>query len=537
MRYVVGLLAILCLAAVATAAADKAPEPLTCSIRLLQDEITLGVPFAIEVTLTNVSDKRVAMPNPAGPVRPYTWEEWTYLEFPDGQKIGDSYQRAASSHPAPVLGAKDLMLLAPKAQHRYTYWVLWEGAEMFSTEYWPFPTAKAPAKYALNLRVASEYTVAPKDPLPADVIQWHGSTCLPVPVGTVSLDPAATVALVLETVGKNKVDLVRQQAFGSLAHITCRRFGKGPLLTDDDLAEAAKWFDANRGKGRQAWIVAALSSKDEAERKLAKGIVIQAKAPTLADALVALLDTAEPETADKVLDALWANYDDPRVLAYARKVIREGSYEARWSVVGLAHKHKIQPIMKEADEALPGWIRAERDPKALIYMIAAVNNSKIAGAIPALEELDRRDPTPAPKELILALCDLKGKDYEPGLIRHLAEDKDPVARRWAAWALATWGSDKCFDALITALADPNGEVKQSACYALQQQGRNGALEQRCKAAEVLIRLLDTDETVDRNTIENALVYLYIPNGPAKGGTRHEAAEAWRALLRRALDKK
>jgi HEAT repeat protein len=548
MKYALGVLVILCLATVAAAdpgnseqagLIEKPANPLRCTIKPLSDEITLGVPFGLEVTLENTSGAALAIPDPRGPTSGNGWL-WVFSFWKEcsvSQPVHPLTWALVETPEDAQPAVKSIRVLGAESSYRFTIWDLWDDTcglpQRVNRTVPPEPGRKVEMRVRFQMPDfflkdhASDFPAKP----------WTGFTeSTNIETKVVRAEPAKVVAMVLAGARKLKLPEDRCLARETLARMTCRNFGKGPGMTDEDLAAAEKWFESNGAKGQQPWIVAALSSKDAAERKEAAVSAALVKDPALVNDLVAALNTSEPDISAKVLDALWTNYDDPRAVDYARKVLADTSlWVPRADVINLAFMHKVQPIMKEVGEAIPGWIEAEKNEQMLSELISVVRRWKIEKAIPVLESLDDRRPTPAPKELILALAELVGKDYEPRLIEHFQQNPDPVARRWAVAALSSWATKPYIDAFTQALDDPNIEIREVACSALAKWGRSCTLDQRDKAAAILIRLLDTDEQLKRDAIESALANLYanFPGWAPKEEDRHKAAEKWREVLRTA----
>jgi hypothetical protein len=532
MKCLFGVLAILCLAAVAAASDIKLGEPvdsLRCIAEPLTNQITLGVPFGVEMTLENTSDKPLATRFVNGIM--YSSQriggEWHETRFgPSDQTI------VLDRDGIPKPPVNEIVLLPAGASYRTIVWILWgdiEGLPRNIYRYAPPPLGQVRMFY--RHQTPDGFWKDRGAGLSAKL--WTGYTYSQEMVLDVVRDePAKAVAATLAIARKQMFAGNRSVAREALSMMTCRYFGEGPGMTDEDLAQAEKWFEANGQKGRGAWITAALSNQDYAERRLAADLAILVKDPAQADGLIAALNPAEPNIAAKVLETLFAHYQDPRASDYARKVFRDGPWSSQADVVNLAFKYKVQPIMKEGGEALAGWIKTEKDPKTLDGMVTVAGTLKIPETLPVLEELDRRQPTPVPWRLLAAIWEFRGKDYEPRVIEHLLQNNDPEARSGAIWVLNAYGTPQCIDALIAALDDKDLNVRTGACRAMQKKGRNCSPVQRIKAMEALIKLLDTDEKIESIYIRDALGSLNILGYPPTEYDRHKSAEAWRAVLQK-----
>ena len=218
----------------------------------------------------------------------------------------------------------------------------------------------------------------------------------------------------------------------------------------------------------------------------------------------------------------------------ARQILRDGPHIVQGRIINMVFKNNfLQPILKEAGEGLGVWLKAEKDPKALRPMVMMAAGYNVVQAIPALEELDRREPTPLPRELFFALTGLERKNFQPRLIEHLLHNKEAETRRAAAEELGTWGDQQCYDALITALADP--AVNYSACVAISRCWRADLATpaQYEKAMGILINLVENGSKYEREGGEMALLRVNLLVGrPGSDGLYEpdpkKAAAAWRA---------
>jgi hypothetical protein len=533
MRYALGILAVLCLAA--SAAAD----PVRCAMRPLANQLTLGVPFGLEVTVENTSDEAMTMPSVQGTETwPWGWSSVHSVqgEWSERRTVHPGHGVIVEDDGDPPI-TKGTWILGPKSSRRFTVWTWWGdlgGMPQAPTG----PIAPEPGK----VRMSFGYQGFTPANLPADPAEgkqpkfWRGYAEAPEFVIEVKrVEPAKVVAETLAVARADKAGDVRQLAWRAIGSMTCRYFGKGPGMTDEDLAAAEKWLEANKDKGRQRWIVAALPSDNKDERWCATYYSILVKDPALADALVAALvipkSAFEVQTYDKVLEALWTNYDDPRALDFARKALRERGWDTQWTVLRLAFKCKVQPIMKEASEALPGWIETETFSVHATEMIKLAGELKIVQAIPVLVRLDREGTIAEPGDLMQALYALEGKNYVPRLIEHVTQNKDDRFRMAAAWYLGRWGDDQCIDALIAALSDPVPRVRANACEALRWRWSNGTSTpaQYDKAMETLINMLASDEAVDRGEVERALMRLNESASVPAEPDRKKDVEFWRGI--------
>jgi hypothetical protein len=291
------------------------------------------------------------------------------------------------------------------------------------------------------------------------------------------------VPYLIEELKDNQLTEIDQFIGGVLSTISCYRFDITSHATLVEQVE--KWWKIHQYQTEQKWILDALESGDSNRMSYAHRRTDKLTNPQDKVRLITYLKSKDMRVVSSALYILWKVFKSDEALKYVSKACINGTKEQKMLALGFCGDNKISSLSPIVAKVL----QKETDYQVLGKALDAARNISAYECIPIIEKMDSAPSSKYPMVYVIrALAELKSTAYGDRVLYHLKNGEHGA--RMAAAEVINYcvPQEKALTPLITALKDPDDNVRRYACISLRFSA--SSIRNRHRLGEIIPLLIE-----------------------------------------------